>query len=150
MSADSEQFEYVGFWLRSWAAVCDTIIIMVVVYTMLFAFSSGESLVISWVFPAVATILFWMYAKATPGKMFIAAGVVDARTGDVITFRQGVLRYLGYFISMLPLFLGIFWVAFDPKKQGWHDKIAGTVVVRPASNMANAVRFSQKAVKGQS
>jgi uncharacterized RDD family membrane protein YckC len=31
---------------------------------------------------------------------------------------------------MLPLFIGLIWVAFDKKKQSWHDKLAGTVVVR--------------------
>ena len=41
-----------------------------------------------------------------------------------------VLRYIGDYIAMLPLFLGILWVAWDPRKQGWHDKIAGTVVIR--------------------
>jgi len=42
---------------------------------------------------------------------------------------------------MLPLMLGILWVAFDPRKQGWHDKLAHTVVVRPKHRGPVAVRF---------
>jgi uncharacterized RDD family membrane protein YckC len=42
---------------------------------------------------------------------------------------------------MLPLFIGILWVAFDPRKQGWHDKMAGTVVVRRRGGSAAPVRF---------
>lgn len=142
MSAESEDLEYVGFCLRSLAALIDTLIITLIVSATLIVFSAGASnVLISWLLPAVATILFWMYRQATPGKMVVSASVVDARTGEPVTFWQGLLRYLGYFVSMLPLFLGILWVAFDPRKQGWHDKIAGTVVVRPAPSARRPVRF---------
>jgi RDD family protein len=57
--------------------------------------------------------------------------IVDARTGANPTAAQHIIRYLGYFVSILPLFLGALWVAFDPRKQVWHAKLAGTVVVRP-------------------
>lgn len=142
MSAESEDLEYVGFCLRSLAALIDTLFIMLIVSAMLIAFSSATSnMLVSWLLPAAATILFWKYRQATPGKMIVYARVVDARTGEPITFWQGALRYLGYFVSMVPLFLGILWVAFDPRKQGWHDKIAGTVVVRPLSPANRPVRF---------
>jgi uncharacterized RDD family membrane protein YckC len=39
------------------------------------------------------------------------------------------VRYLGYFVSALPLGLGFFWVAWDKRKQGFHDKLAKTVVI---------------------
>ncbi|MGA7985503.1 MAG: RDD family protein [Burkholderiales bacterium] len=39
------------------------------------------------------------------------------------------IRFLGYFVSIVPLGLGFLWIAFDRKKRGWHDLIAGTVVV---------------------
>ena len=61
--------------------------------------------------------------------MMTGLRIIDARTGAKPTTTQFVLRYIGYYVSMIPLFLGILWVALDPKKQGWHDKIAGTVVV---------------------
>jgi len=40
------------------------------------------------------------------------------------------VRYIGYFVSVIPFGLGFIWIAFDSKKQGFHDKLAGTVVVR--------------------
>ena len=62
--------------------------------------------------------------------MAISARIVDARTGNRPSNGQLVGRYLAYYLSMLPLFAGFFWVAFDPRKQGWHDKLANTLVVR--------------------
>ena len=91
--------------------------------------------------PAVGVILFWLYKQATPGKMAVAARVVDARTGNPISVGQAVGRYLAYFVATLPLFLGLIWVAFDPRKQGWHDKLAGTVVIRPQDRGPEPVRF---------
>jgi uncharacterized RDD family membrane protein YckC len=44
---------------------------------------------------------------------------------------RALLRYVGLIISIVVLLLGVIWIAFDSRKQGWHDKIAGTVVVRP-------------------
>lgn len=96
---------------------------------------------ISWILPAIAIILFWMYRQATPGKMAIGARIVDAATGGRASPIQLVVRYLGYFVAMIPLFLGIIWVAFDARKQGWHDKIAGTVVVRPKVRGPAPVNF---------
>jgi uncharacterized RDD family membrane protein YckC len=41
-----------------------------------------------------------------------------------------IVRALACFFSLIVVGLGFFWIAFDPEKQGWHDKIAGTVVVK--------------------
>jgi uncharacterized RDD family membrane protein YckC len=56
--------------------------------------------------------------------------VVDANTGAPIGFGKAALRALGLYISFLVCFIGVIWVAFDARKQGWMDKIGGTVVVR--------------------
>jgi len=50
-------------------------------------------------------------------------------------------RYFAYFISTIPLCLGFLWITFDRKKQGWHDKLAGTVVVRTLRRGAEPVKF---------
>jgi len=62
--------------------------------------------------------------------MIVRAKIVDARTGGKPSTGQLIGRYFGYYLSMIPLFLGFIWVAFDKRKQGWHDKLAGTVVIR--------------------
>lgn len=136
--------EYVGFWSRVGANIVDAIIMLVVTAPLIYAiygsayytdldapFIAGPAdFLITWVLPAVAVILFWIYKQATPGKMVVSARVVDAKTGNPLTTGQAIIRYLAYFIAMIPLFLGLIWVAFDPRKQGWHDKLAGSVVVR--------------------
>ena len=140
----AESVEYVGFWARVGACLIDTVLAMLIIVplslavygTSYFSFSNTDlvsgpaDVLISWVLPAVAVVLFWIYRQATPGKMAISARVVDAKTGGTLGVGQSIVRYLGYFVSTIPLGLGLLWVAFDPKKQGWHDKIAGTVVVR--------------------
>jgi uncharacterized RDD family membrane protein YckC len=75
-------------------------------------------------------LLFWRFRGATPGKMVISAVIVDARTFGEPTPGQLIGRYLGYYVSTIPFMLGFLWVAFDPRKQGWHDKMANTVVIR--------------------
>jgi len=79
--------------------------------------------------PAAAVVAFWIYRSATPGKMATNTRIVDAVTGAAPSTTQCVVRYLSYFVSIFGLLLGLVWVAFDRKKQGWHDKLAGTVVI---------------------
>ena len=91
----------------------------------------GADFMISWVLPAVLVIWLWVaWRGQTPGKRVMGARIVDAETGGPVSTKQAIIRYLGYYVSMLGLFIGFFWVGFDPKKQGWHDHMAGTVVVR--------------------
>jgi uncharacterized RDD family membrane protein YckC len=72
-------------------------------------------------------------AGRTPGKMLLGLRVIQA-SGDPITPGIAFLRWVGYLISG-PLFgLGFLWVAFDGRKQGWHDKIAATLVIRQRSD----------------
>ena len=95
--------------------------------------------------PAVMIISFWLAKQATPGKMVFGARIVDANTGRSPSPRQCILRYCGYLGMSIPyivyfFFLGFVWMGFDPRKQGFHDKIARTVVVRPK----RVVTFDQK------
>lgn len=82
--------------------------------------------------PAAGVVLFWIYRSATPGKMATRTRIEDADTGAPPTKLQCIVRYLGYFVSIFGLGLGFLWIAWDRRKQGWHDKLAGTVVVRMA------------------
>ena len=77
----------------------------------------------------VIVVSFWLCRNATPGKMLLNMEIVDARTGEKPTLFQWLLRYAGYVIAVLPLMLGFLWILWDKKRQGWHDKIAGTVVI---------------------
>jgi uncharacterized RDD family membrane protein YckC len=137
------QPQYVGFWARVGAAIIDTILVLVIcapLVTYIYGpdywmgaggFIAGPAdFLINWLLPAVAVILFWIYRQATPGKMAIGAKIVDAKTGGKPSTAQLIGRYLAYYVSIIPFMLGIIWVGIDAKKQGFHDKLAGTLVVR--------------------
>lgn len=139
---DEDELEYVGFWLRVGASLVDALLTALVCWPFVtlvygWAYWTDDALVagpadflISWVFPAMATIAFWIHWQATPGKMAISARIVDARTGRAASNAQLVGRYFAYFASALPLCVGFIWAACDSRKQGWHDKLSGTVVIR--------------------
>ena len=151
------ELEYVGFWARTGATIIDSIIVIAVTFPLLIAiygwayfdaektgFVAGTAdFLISWVLPAIAVIAFWILKQATPGKMALGARIVDASSGKPASTGQLVGRYFAYYVSMLPLFLGFLWVAFDKKKQGWHDKLSGTVVVREARRGLVPVQFDK-------
>lgn len=133
---------YAGFWIRTGAAIIDSIFVMAIIVPILtwiygVTYWQGESLVhgfwdvvLNYLAPAMAVVAFWIYKSATPGKMMTKITIVDAETGEQPSTRQFIVRYLGYYVSMIPLFLGMIWVGLDKRKQGWHDKLAGTVVVK--------------------
>ena len=77
----------------------------------------------------VATILFWRLRSATPGKMLIKAKIVKASNLGRPSIGQLTGRFFAYLVSYIPACLGFLWIAFDKRKQGWHDKLAGTVVI---------------------
>jgi uncharacterized RDD family membrane protein YckC len=74
---------------------------------------------------------FWAWRGQTVGMMPFNMRVVSADTGEKIDVVRGLLRYVGLIISFVVILIGVIWVAFDARKQGWHDKIANTLVVRP-------------------
>jgi len=134
--------EYAGFWVRTGAALIDTILMLIIILPILIfiygqEYLMGDSflfglwdLLFSYILPAIAVILFWAYKSATHGKMILKLSIVDAKTGDKPSTGQLIGRYFAYYVSTIPLFLGIIWVGIDKRKQGWHDKIAGTVVIK--------------------
>ena len=144
------RLEYVGFWARVGAALIDSVLLLAIITPLLYwfygpgYFLEGDAVhgladvLLNWALPAVAVIVFWVYRQATPGKMVIKARIVDADSAGPPSTGQLVGRYFAYYISIIPLCLGLFWVAFDARKQGWHDKLARTVVVRDRSTGTTA------------
>lgn len=149
-----KEMEFAGFWIRVCASLIDSLLMLVITLPAL-SFIYGTDywlserfyhgiwdLLLTYIFPAVAVLLFWVYKQATPGKMAFRLRVVDAQTGQPVPTGRLVVRYLGYYVAMIPLLLGLIWVGFDRKKQGWHDKLAKTVVVRDGHE---PVRFNAPA-----
>jgi uncharacterized RDD family membrane protein YckC len=151
-------YKFAGFWRRFVAYTIDNIIIniiffiLTIIITAAFIFGSLSGNSRSWITdltdPAritsmallvgavyiVLSIAYFTYFHGingrTPGKMLLGLQVL-AVDGKPINFGTAFLRAVGYLVSSL-LFtipLGFIWVAFDKRKQGWHDKIAGTVVI---------------------
>jgi uncharacterized RDD family membrane protein YckC len=151
------EFEYAGFWIRVGASLIDAVLIVAITTPVLYAIYGADyfdeekrgllagpaHFLVSWVLPAVACIVFWLKRQATPGKMALSLRVVDAKTGNTLSVGQSIGRYLAYFLSA-PLGLGFFWVAFDARKQGWHDKLSGAVVVRASASAARPVSFESR------
>jgi len=146
--------EYAGFWIRTWASIIDTVLILLIIWPILTSIYGVEywqstsfvqgtwDVLLNYILPAIAVIVFWSYKSATPGKMLTNLTIVDAKGGGKPSTGQLIGRYLGYYVSMLPLFLGIIWVGIDKRKQGWHDKLAGTVVIK--SNHTEEVKFESE------
>ncbi len=147
--------EYAGFWLRLAAVMIDVILMMIVLYIpLLFIYgqdylTAGQTIhgfwdvMLTYVLPFIATIWFWLRFMVTPGKMAVRLKVVDASTGEKMSTGQAIGRYFAYLVAMLPLGLGLLWIGFDKRKQGWHDKLAGTVVIRDGE--VDTFKFEDKA-----
>lgn len=139
--------EFAGFWIRVGASLIDTVLMLIIVapvMTLIYgkAYWLGDQaestnvdlgiwhFLFNYIVPAVAILLFWIYKSATPGKMALKLRIVDVNTGQPASKGQLIGRYFAYYVSAIPLCIGFFWVAFDKRKQGWHDKLSGTAVVK--------------------
>jgi uncharacterized RDD family membrane protein YckC len=139
--AESPAPRYVGFWVRLLASMIDSILMLLVLLPLAFTFygddllrSRGQlegwaNLVLNYLIPLAVVMTFWIYRSATPGKIWLKARIVDEDSLGKPQAWQWIVRYLGYYVSMLVLFVGFFWIAWDPRKQGFHDKLARTVVI---------------------
>ena len=139
----TSEFLYAGFWIRLAAALIDTLLVLLAigpVLTWMYGLDywswGREELVLGvwdvllkYVLPVAVVILFWLYRAATPGKIWLKMRIVDARRFSKPSAEKLVGRYFSYYLSLIPFGLGFLWIAFDARKQGWHDKLAGTVVV---------------------
>ena len=135
---------YVGFWKRLVASIIDIIILVAIIAPIEIAIfgraypalaMEGKTLAVDiWVqliLPLAAAILLWRYRSATPGLMLMSAKIVDAATLAPASMLKLIIRavvLLVMWIVIIPL-VGVLWIAFDKRKQGWHDKLAGTLVI---------------------
>ncbi len=135
-----QEQKYVGFWARLGAWFLDCILVIIFIFP---AFLVREfvnyygGILLYWVLCILGHIIIlvlWFTKQASIGKMAISAKIVDARTGKAPTKGQLIGRYFAYWLSGFPLGLGFLWIAFDSKKQGWHDKLAGTAVIYVGDN----------------
>lgn len=133
--------EYAGFWLRFGAGVLDGIFLFLLLFFLNSVLSQyicdlSTSLIsmvgaglISFLIKLAYHVSFWVWRGQTPGKMIMGIKVIR-RDSSPLDGVHAVKRFLSYILSALPVFLGFIAIAFDNKKQGFHDKIADTYVVK--------------------
>ncbi len=145
---------FAGFWIRVLSYICDSFVIQFIIWLLLtvgiFGYSAGsrDELVgeevlrllqmnlgsLFWLNLVVTLSYFTIFLGSrgqTPGKMLFGLKVIRADGGNP-SYSQALMRTLGYYLNhFVTLEIGFLWVAFDPRKQGLHDKIAGTYEIRP-------------------
>jgi uncharacterized RDD family membrane protein YckC len=126
-----------GFWIRVLAFIIDSIIVGVVnviVAAILNQSTTGRS-GIQTLLGIIYFTYFWSASSPWPGQT-VGDKLLSLRVirtdGSDLSIVQAFIRYVGLVISFIVIFIGVIWVAFDPNKQGWADKIAGTYVVKTA------------------
>jgi uncharacterized RDD family membrane protein YckC len=154
MKAQNLEGHYAGFVSRLFAFSIDAIILVLLVAAAGIGFSIIDSIFILPTTDTAVTVegslqidpgkalagllmtfmatlyfpFFWILSGHTPG-MFLLGVTVVTLDGGHISFWRGVLRVIGWYLSAFFLFIGFLWILVDNRRQGWHDKLAGTCVI---------------------
>jgi uncharacterized RDD family membrane protein YckC len=151
------QTTYAGFWIRLAARLIDGVILgipfallfgVIAVAAGVFAGNTnstnqntsgaaaavfGGFFILLYLCFLVITLGYWIYfwgtSGATLGMRLLRLRVIDANTGATIGYARAVVRLLMTVVNSWACYIGWIWVAFDPRKQGWHDKVANSVVI---------------------
>jgi uncharacterized RDD family membrane protein YckC len=117
-----------GFLIRVVARIIDAII-LAIIGVALSSIDANLAGTLSLPISVIYFVYFWSTTGQTIGHKVMGLRVVrtDGSSLDVV---GAIIRYIGAIVSAIPLGLGYLWVIWDPKKQGWHDKIAGTYVIK--------------------
>lgn len=135
-----------GFWIRVLAYIVDSVALFAISFVLGLAVgftaaaiggdpqgagAANIATLIGYVIALVYFPYFWSHAGngRTVGMRLFGLKVVRTDGSD-LTATQAVIRLVGWFVASLPLLIGLIWVAFDKDKQGWHDKIASTYVIK--------------------
>ena len=123
---------YGGFWIRYVASLLDGLIISMPVNIIAFVISITGATLISYVV-VLASIMLVIYLEGnkggTPGKLILGLRIVNQQ-GNYIGIPRAILRYIAKILSAIIMGIGFLMIAFTEKKQGLHDKIAKTFVVK--------------------
>ena len=90
--------------------------------------STSGSVVVSLIY----FVLFWSSfgGGRTLGMRLLGLRVVREQDLAQLRLTTAFVRWVGLWLSFAVFFIGVIWVAVDPRHQGWHDKLARTLVIR--------------------
>jgi uncharacterized RDD family membrane protein YckC len=117
-----------GFWIRMLALLLDALLVGFLMHLLHHMFN------LELVVLAIYGAIMWKLRGSTIGGIVFDLHVVRL-DGRPIDWETAIVRALGCFLSLAVAGLGFFWIAFDRGRQAWHDKIAGTAVVRVAKGV---------------
>jgi uncharacterized RDD family membrane protein YckC len=150
---------YAGFWRRLAAVAVDAILLSTLMLFGLVAWISLTGETHAWdsnpmalafygslLAALVLKILLDAWLGGTPGLHLADCRLADARTGKRITVARSALRTLAIALSVLPLLLGLLWIAWDSRGQSWHDKLANTIVIREDDSLRSLAELSGEAM----
>jgi uncharacterized RDD family membrane protein YckC len=149
------QTAYGGFWIRLVARLIDGVIIGIPFGILFGVFGAiggafagnssnqnaqaatlavfGGAFLLLYLIVLVVTFGYWIYfwgtTGSTLGMSLLRLRIVDANNGAPIGMGRATVRLLMTFVNTAACYIGWIWVAFDARKQGWHDKVANSVVV---------------------
>lgn len=132
---------YAGFWIRVLAWIIDAIALGILASALAPLLGAGPVIAtdgrldyganaLGGLLGLVYFVGMWSWKGQTLGMMPFGLWVVRIDDGGRLDVVTAFLRYVGLIISFAALFIGVIWVGFDSRKQGWHDKLAKTLVVR--------------------
>jgi uncharacterized RDD family membrane protein YckC len=149
---------YAGFWIRVIARIVDSFIVgipLAIVFFILLAAVGGAAnatsgasqsqqnaagaafggvFILFYLIALAISIGYWVYfwgtSGSTLGMRLFHLRVADAQTGAPIGIGRAVVRWLMSLVNTWACYIGWIWVAFDSRKQGWHDKVANSVVLQ--------------------
>lgn len=145
---------YAGFWSRAAARIIDVVLILATFNLIYLADRLGSeagmwpasgieegdigdglslSNMLRALFYLAFPVFYYVYLHGscgqTFGKMALRIKVIN-EDGSPLGYKKAFFRWLGYFLCDLTFNIGYVWAAFDPRKQGLHDKVCRTLVVR--------------------
>ena len=149
-------FQYAGAWRRFGALLIDLFLVATIIGFGILAWITvtqetpewGARFVNVWVtgtltIAVLLKIVLDAELKGTPGLHLVDCLLVDVHTGNAITLGQSVKRTLGTLLAILPALLGLAWMIWDKRKQGWHDKLGGAIVVRDDDALKSLTELSR-------
>ena len=138
---DEPKESLAGFWIRLGAYLIDYLVICLILLIIFIFFGDEDSL--DNMSDSTAELIFFgsvlfyhmislYHSSTTIGKSIFGLKVIDIKTGNKVSAAQAIARSLSYILSSI-FYIGFIIIAFNKKKQGFHDQLAKTLVIRDNS-----------------